>query len=421
MRHLWFARSSSSRTRRQRHAREDLLEQWRWRVAEQALGGGGAIGAADVKVVHGGERGELAIAQAMAAMVMERELAVAALDRGAGALEQIGTVAGHLLEVGARVGVERLDRMVWLQQRLEDLGAQGAQVGARLGPGSARGDALEVERRDQLLQDSLFDIRRQAQGLDALLHGGEEESHRRQQRGGQAPGFGQMCLRSRRQVGRLGEACELLPNALQARGQALGRLRLGALQVVGVIRLAKGAYEPARLQAAGLRLVACDGESQGSRTLPVIMLSAKGEEQAIVRALEAEADDFVCKPLSIRELVARIKAILRRTQDPHATEERELRRGDPTSDLVAKRVWLKNQELPLRLCEFDLLAFLVQNDEQTFSRGALMEQIWKTQRDRLDRTVDIHVSRLRKALAVQPAEGLIQTVHRTGYRLSLRH
>jgi len=93
VRHLWFARSSS-RTRRQRHAREDLLEQWRWHVAEQALGGGDAIGAADVKVVHGGERGELAIAQAMAAMVMELELAVAALDRGAGALEQIGTVAG---------------------------------------------------------------------------------------------------------------------------------------------------------------------------------------------------------------------------------------------------------------------------------------------------------------------------------------
>jgi hypothetical protein len=114
---------------------------------------------------------------------------------------------------------------------------------ACLGTGAARGDALDVEHRHQLSQDSLLDVRRQVQGFDTLLHGGEEEGHRREQRGRQALGFGRMCLCSRRQVGCPGEAFELLPNALQASGQALGRLRLGALQALGMIHLGKGAYE----------------------------------------------------------------------------------------------------------------------------------------------------------------------------------
>ena len=80
-------RSPVLSARTQRHARKDLLEQLRWRMAEEVLVGHGAIGLAKVKVVHGGERGELAIAEAMAAMVMKRELAVAALDRGAAALQ----------------------------------------------------------------------------------------------------------------------------------------------------------------------------------------------------------------------------------------------------------------------------------------------------------------------------------------------
>jgi two-component system phosphate regulon response regulator PhoB len=160
-------------------------------------------------------------------------------------------------------------------------------------------------------------------------------------------------------------------------------------------------------------------QSPRTRGLPVIMLSAKTEELDRVRALEAGADDYVCKPFSIRELRARIEALLRRSRNTDAALEPQLRRGNLTLDRSARRVWLDGQDVLLSPTEFDLLEFLATHQERAFTREELMEQAWKSERHRLARTVDVHVLRLRKALSAAGGDALIQTVRGIGYRFSV--
>jgi two-component system phosphate regulon response regulator PhoB len=161
-------------------------------------------------------------------------------------------------------------------------------------------------------------------------------------------------------------------------------------------------------------------QSPRTRALPVIMLTAKTEEQDRVRALEAGADDYVCKPFSVRELRARIDAVLRRVRGTEGDGEAQILRGDLKVDVSARRVWLKGQDIHLSPTEYDLLEFLVRHEDEAFSRETLVQKVWKADRRRLDRTVDVHVLRLRKALAVAGGEALVQTVRGIGYRFSVQ-
>lgn len=154
------------------------------------------------------------------------------------------------------------------------------------------------------------------------------------------------------------------------------------------------------------------------RHLPIIMLTARGEEDDRVRGLEVGADDYVVKPFSPRELLARIKAVLRRSLPAAAGEALEIEglRLDP----VSHRVSAGERELDLGPTEYRLLLFFMSQPERVFSRGQLLDNVWGTNVYIDERTVDVHIRRLRKALADTGHDRLVQTVRGAGYRLSAR-
>lgn len=153
-----------------------------------------------------------------------------------------------------------------------------------------------------------------------------------------------------------------------------------------------------------------------TKTIPIIMLTARGEEVDKVRGLEVGADDYVTKPFSPRELNARIKAVLRRrapqmTDDPIEASGLRL---DPTTH----RVTGNGASLDLGPTEFRLLHYLMSNPERVHSRSQVLDRVWGDRVFVEDRTVDVHIRRLRLALADTGHEDLIQTVRGVGYRFS---
>ncbi len=150
---------------------------------------------------------------------------------------------------------------------------------------------------------------------------------------------------------------------------------------------------------------------------PVIMLTAKGEEDNKVQGLEAGADDYITKPFSPRELVARLKAVLRRTtpkgiEDPVEVDGLLL---DPASH----RVTSFGEPLDIGPTEFRLLQFFMTHQERAYTRNQLLDQVWGGNVYVEERTVDVHIRRLRKALT-EKHEHLVQTVRGTGYRFSTK-
>ena len=156
--------------------------------------------------------------------------------------------------------------------------------------------------------------------------------------------------------------------------------------------------------------------SDPTRETPIIMLTARCEEQERLQAFEAGIDDYVSKPFSVRELLARIKAVLRRSAgaDDEAAIEVEGLRLDPTSHRVSSR----GQSLRVGPTEFRMLHFFMTNQERVFTRGQLLDRVWGSHVYVEERTVDVHIRRLRKALTPYGHDHLIQTVHGTGYRFS---
>ncbi len=153
-----------------------------------------------------------------------------------------------------------------------------------------------------------------------------------------------------------------------------------------------------------------------TRDLPIIMLTARGEEQDKVAGLDAGADDYLTKPFSPRELVARIKAVLRR-RAPQMTEdcvEVEGLRVDP----VTHRVTGNGRQLDLGPTEFRLLHFFMTHQERVFNRTMLLDQVWGDHVFVEERTVDVHIRRLRAVLESTGHDRLIQTVRGSGYRFS---
>lgn len=154
-----------------------------------------------------------------------------------------------------------------------------------------------------------------------------------------------------------------------------------------------------------------------TRNLPIIMLTARGEESDRVRGLDTGADDYVIKPFAMTELAARIRAVLRRLR-PGLAEDR-VRRGDIVIDRVAHRVKRGPAEIHLGPTEFRLLDYLMQHPGRVFSREQLLDAVWGSDVYVEARTVDVHIGRLRKALGATEAGDPIRTVRSAGYSLDL--
>lgn len=153
-----------------------------------------------------------------------------------------------------------------------------------------------------------------------------------------------------------------------------------------------------------------------TKSLPIIMLTARGEERDKVDALEGGADDYVTKPFSARELMARIKAVLRRNA-PQSTDDL-IKIGELLLDPVSHRVSANEETVNLGPTEFRLLHFLMAHPERVHSRAQLLDRIWGDGVFVEERTVDVHIRRLRAALESSRCDSMIQTVRGTGYRFS---
>jgi len=156
-----------------------------------------------------------------------------------------------------------------------------------------------------------------------------------------------------------------------------------------------------------------------TKSIPIIMLTARGDEYDKIRGLEVGADDYVTKPFSPRELNARIKAVLRRRAPQMTDDPIEIAglRLDPTTH----RVTGNQKNVDLGPTEFRLLHFFMTNAERVHTRSQLLDKVWGDRVFVEDRTVDVHIRRLRNALAVSSHEDLIQTVRGAGYRLSTKN
>ncbi|MEX1665761.1 phosphate regulon transcriptional regulator PhoB [Zhongshania arctica] len=169
---------------------------------------------------------------------------------------------------------------------------------------------------------------------------------------------------------------------------------------------------------SGLELLRRLRRDQLTRDQLVIMLTAKDDEDNRVQGLDVGADDYITKPFSSRELMARIKAIMRRSSSRE--EEETIEVGGLKLDPGSHRVFVDTQPLEMGPTEFRLLKFFMTHQERAYSRGQLLDQVWGSNVYVEERTVDVHIRRLRKALQTEERDCglLIQTVRGTGYRFS---
>ncbi len=163
------------------------------------------------------------------------------------------------------------------------------------------------------------------------------------------------------------------------------------------------------------KLIRARPETQG---LPIIMLTARGEEAERVRGLATGADDYIVKPFSVPEVMARIRTILRRVKPESVAEE--LEQGDIKLDRAKKRVLRGSRDVTLSPTEFRLLEYLMQQPGRVFSRAQLLDRVWGNEADVDERTVDVHVGRLRKNLSRGKEQDPIRTVRTSGYAFDER-
>ncbi len=153
-----------------------------------------------------------------------------------------------------------------------------------------------------------------------------------------------------------------------------------------------------------------------TREVPIIMLTARGEENDRVSGLEAGVDDYVVKPFSARELLARIKAVMRRTRGDE--EDGSVALGGLRIDGAAHRVYAGDTPIHIGPTEYRLLHFFMTHPERVYSRTQLLDHVWGGNVYVEERTVDVHIRRLRKTLEPHALDGLVQTVRGAGYRFS---
>lgn len=157
-------------------------------------------------------------------------------------------------------------------------------------------------------------------------------------------------------------------------------------------------------------------KQEATRLIPIIMLTAKVEEDDMIRGLDSGVDDYLTKPFSNRELLARIRSLLRRTQNNDSQDIINV--AGLKLDLKSHRVESNGESITLGPTEFKLLHFFMSNSERVFSREQILNQIWGHQVYVEERTVDVHIRRLRKALTQTGHDKMIQTVRSSGYRFS---
>lgn len=153
-----------------------------------------------------------------------------------------------------------------------------------------------------------------------------------------------------------------------------------------------------------------------TKNIPIIMLTAKSDESNKLKGLDTGADDYMTKPFSPKELIARIKAVLRR-KSPELVDEPISIKGlvlDPNKHLLQ----YNNKTITIGPTEFKLLNFFMKNPDRVFSRNQILDKIWGNKSDIDDRTVDVHIKRLRDTLKISGQESLIKTIRGIGYRLS---
>ena len=167
---------------------------------------------------------------------------------------------------------------------------------------------------------------------------------------------------------------------------------------------------------SGLELTRAIKRHKDTEDLPVIMLTARAEEHDKVSGLEGGADDYVTKPFSPRELLARIHAVLRRSS-PLGNGE-TLESGGLVLDVASHRVTADGQPVSLGPTEYRLLRFFMEHAERVYSRSQLLDRVWGGNVYVEERTVDVHIRRLRKALEPHDRDNLVQTVRGAGYRFS---
>ena len=169
---------------------------------------------------------------------------------------------------------------------------------------------------------------------------------------------------------------------------------------------------------SGIQLAKKIKSDDFTRNIPIIMLTARGEEEDKVRGLEVGADDYITKPFSPKELMARMRAVFRRVAPTVLDEPLEIEglKLDP----VSHRISTQDHSIDMGPTEFKLLHFFMTHPERVYSREQLLDQVWGTNVYVEDRTVDVHIRRLRKALHEHGYDRLIQTVRGVGYRFSSR-
>jgi two-component system alkaline phosphatase synthesis response regulator PhoP len=154
--------------------------------------------------------------------------------------------------------------------------------------------------------------------------------------------------------------------------------------------------------------------------IPVLIISAKGEEADRVVGLELGADDYVTKPFSMREVIARVRALLRRNNPVEPLNRSKIERGAIVIDPQAHRVTVAGQPVELSALEFRLLHYLASHPGMVFSRDQLLDRVWGSDRSVTPRSVDVHVRRLREKIEIAPESPLfLQTVHGVGYRFAM--
>jgi two-component system, OmpR family, phosphate regulon response regulator PhoB len=169
---------------------------------------------------------------------------------------------------------------------------------------------------------------------------------------------------------------------------------------------------------SGIELARRLKRDEVTQNIPIIMLTAKGEEDNKIQGLDVGADDYITKPFSPRELVARLKAVLRRTEPQSNSSPIQVK--GLCLDPVSHRITINQQLVEMGPTEYRLLEFFLTHQERAYTRSQLLDHVWGGNVYVEERTVDVHIRRLRKALTIDGHEDLVQTVRGTGYRFSTR-
>ena len=166
---------------------------------------------------------------------------------------------------------------------------------------------------------------------------------------------------------------------------------------------------------SGIKICQFLKQDSAVRDIPIIMLTAKGEEEDKEKGLNTGAEDYITKPFSFPELLARVKSILRRVKPSTVSEEASYL--DLKIDRIAVKVYRKDKEINLGPKEYKLLNFMIKQPKRVYSREQLLEQVWGDDINVESRTVDVHITRLRQAINIEGSKPLIRTVRSAGYSL----